>query len=131
MFKNIQNKERAIALVGLGYVGLPLALAFAQKCRVIGLEVDPHRLRKLQEGVDPSRELSVEAFAQTDILFTDSLEKLGEASFYIVAVPTPVDTCNQPDLHPLVSATETVGKVLKQGDYVVYESTVYPGCTEE
>ena len=131
MFKNIQNKECSIALVGLGYVGLPLALALAKKCRVIGFEVDPHRLHKLQKGVDPSRELGPRAFAHTDILFTDSLDRLGEARFYIVAVPTPVDAYNQPDLKPLISATETVGKILKKGDYVVYESTVYPGCTDE
>ena len=131
MFTKIKNKEAKIALVGLGYVGLPIALAFAKKCSVIGFEVDPNRLQKLMGGEDPSRELGPEAFAHTDILFTGSAERLREANFYIVAVPTPVDKCNQPDLRHLLSATETVGKVLKKGDYVVYESTVYPACTEE
>jgi len=131
MFLNIQNKEDRIALVGLGYVGLPLALALAKKCSVIGFEIDGNRLQKLKNGEDPSRELEPQAFAQTDILFTDSLDELSKARFFIVAVPTPVDAYNQPDLKPLISATETVGKVLKKGDYVVYESTVYPGCTEE
>ena len=131
MFTEIQNREAKIALVGLGYVGLPLALAFAKRCSVIGFEIDPSRLEKLRRGEDPSRELEAESFASADICFTDSIERLKEARFFVVAVPTPVDKCNQPDLRPLLSATETVGKVLKKGDYVVYESTVYPGCTEE
>jgi len=131
MFIKVQNREATIALVGLGYVGLPIALAFAKKCRVIGYEIDIDRLQKLERNEDPSREWPPEAFAGTDILFTNSLEKLREAQFFIVAVPTPVDKYNQPDLRPLLSATETVGKALKKGDYVVYESTVYPGCTEE
>jgi len=131
MFTEIQNREVKIALVGLGYVGLPLALAFAKRCRVIGFEIDQARLEKLRRSEDPSRELGAEAFNDADICFTDSLEQLREARFFVVAVPTPVDKCNQPDLGPLLSATNTVGKVLKKGDYVVYESTVYPGCTEE
>ena len=131
MFTKIQNREAKIALVGLGYVGLPIALAFAKKCSVIGFEIDKERLYKLRNGEDPSRELGPDAFAHTDILYTDSIEQLREANFFVTAVPTPVDKCNQPDLRPLLSATETVGKVLKKGDYVVYESTVYPGCTEE
>ncbi|MDR2584723.1 MAG: nucleotide sugar dehydrogenase, partial [Prevotellaceae bacterium] len=131
MFSKIKSREAKIALVGLGYVGLPIALAFAKKCNVIGFEIDPLRLEKLRKGEDPSRELSPEAFDDTTICFSDSIEDLSNASFFIVAVPTPVDKCNQPDLRPLLSATETVGKVLKRGDYVVYESTVFPGCTEE
>ena len=131
MITEIQNRKTKIAVVGLGYVGLPLALSFAKKSSVIGFEIDPARLEKLRSGQDPSRELEAEAFFSTEITFTDSLEQLQQARFFVVAVPTPVDKCNQPDLRPLLSATETVGKVLKKGDYVVYESTVFPGCTEE
>jgi nucleotide sugar dehydrogenase len=131
MFADIQQKKAPIALVGLGYVGLPIALAFAKKTRVIGYEIHPERLSLLRQALDPSRELPSEAFENADICFTDNPNTLAQARFYIVAVPTPVDSFNKPDLSALLSATEQVGKVLKKGDYVVYESTVYPGCTEE
>ena len=131
MFADIQQKTAPIALVGLGYVGLPIALAFAKKAKVIGYEINPERLSLLRQSLDPSRELPSEAFLGTDICFTDDPQTLARARFYIVAVPTPVDSFNKPDLSALLSATEQVGRVLKKGDYVVYESTVYPGCTEE
>jgi len=120
-----------MAVIGLGYVGLPIALEFARKISVIGFDVKPDRIEMMKKGIDPSNEIAVENFKGCDILFTPDMEDLKEASFYIVAVPTPIDLHNKPDLAPLLSATETVGKVLSEGDYVVYESTVYPGCTEE
>jgi len=131
MIDKIRNKSARIALVGLGYVGLPIALEFAKKYSVIGFDISEERLDKLRKGIDPSNEFEPENFNGKDIEFTSSIDKLGEASFYIVAVPTPIDKFNQPDLKPLISASVSVGKALKQGDYVVYESTVYPGCTED
>ncbi|MCM1041812.1 MAG: nucleotide sugar dehydrogenase [Bacteroides sp.] len=125
------EKKKKIAVVGLGYVGLPLALALAKKTDVIGFDNNPRHLESLRKGTDESGELSAVDFAETDILYTDRPEDLKQASFYIVAVPTPIDTYNIPDLKPLLAATETVASVLKKGDCVVYESTVYPGATEE
>lgn len=126
-----ENKQTRLALIGLGYVGLPLAMEFARKLAVVGFDIDEDRLAKLRTGIDPCNELDAATFQGRDILFTSSLEDLRTADFFIVAVPTPIDRHNQPDLGPLLGATRTVGKVLKRGDYVVYESTVYPGCTEE
>ena len=131
MIDKIRNKSAKIALVGLGYVGLPIALEFAKKYSVIGFDISEERLDKLRKGIDPSNEFEPENFNGKDIEFTSSIDKLAEASFYIVAVPTPIDKFNQPDLKPLISASVSVGKALKRGDYVVYESTVYPGCTED
>lgn len=131
MYNRLINKEKKVAVIGLGYVGLPLALEFAAKVQVIGYDVNEQRLEQMRRGEDPCGELPGEAFAGKDIEFTSSLEKLAEATFYIVAVPTPIDKNNKPDLSPLLVATRTIAKVLKMGDYVVYESTVYPGCTEE
>ena len=131
MYNSILSKKAKLAVVGLGYVGLPIALEFAKKISVIGFDINENRLAKMREGVDPCNELGDDAFKNSDIVFTSSLDVLREASFYIVAVPTPIDDANMPDLKPLLGATRSVGKVLKKGDYVVYESTVYPGCTEE
>lgn len=131
MYHNLLNKQSKLALVGLGYVGLPLALEFAKIISVIGFDINEERLSQMRLGVDPCGELDGESFKAIDIEFTSSVEVLKKASFYIVAVPTPIDNANMPDLRPLLSATKTVGTVLKKGDYVVYESTVYPGCTEE
>jgi len=131
MLDQLLNKNKKIALVGLGYVGLPIALEFARKMSVIGFDINVQRIAQMKNQVDPCKELPTEAFQDTDIIFTHNLDDLRPASFYIVAVPTPIDEYNQPDLSPLISASKTVGKVLKKGDYVVYESTVYPGCTEE
>ncbi|WP_294142878.1 nucleotide sugar dehydrogenase [uncultured Sanguibacteroides sp.] len=131
MYTRLVSKKAKIALVGLGYVGLPIALAFAKKISVIGFDIKEDRLEKMRNRIDPSEELAPEAFDHSDIEFTSSVDKLREASFFIVAVPTPIDEYNQPDLKPLLSATRTVAKALKKGDYVVFESTVYPGCTEE
>jgi len=131
MYQEIKDKKKSISLIGLGYVGLPIALEFAKKVPVIGFDIKPERVELMKKKIDPSNELTSEAFDNTDILLTSNPEDLKEASFHIVAVPTPIDDHNLPDLTPLLAATKTVGKVLKKGDYVVYESTVYPGCTEE
>ncbi len=131
MYKSLIEKRAKLALIGLGYVGLPIALEFAKKVSVIGFDINEERLEMMRKGIDPCNELGSEAFENVDIEFTSSVDKLKEASFFIVAVPTPIDSHNQPDLKPLVMASQSVGKVLKKGDYVVYESTVYPGCTEE
>ncbi len=131
MYKELINKEKKIAVVGLGYVGLPLALELAAHMQVIGFDINRRRIEMMQHSEDPSKEVDANMFAGKDIVFTDDINVLKEASFFIVTVPTPVDEYKVPDLTPLEKASETVGKVLKQGDYVVYESTTYPGCTED
>jgi UDP-N-acetyl-D-glucosamine/UDP-N-acetyl-D-galactosamine dehydrogenase len=131
MHNELASKKKSLAIIGLGYVGLPIALAFAKKFKVIGFDIKPERIALLNKSIDPSEELSKEDFEGADITFTHNLEDLRDAVFFIVAVPTPIDEHNNPDLRALLSASHTVGKVLKPGDYVVYESTVYPGCTEE
>ena len=131
MYSQLLHKEKKLAVIGLGYVGLPIALAFAQKLAVIGFDINPERVALMQQQIDPSQELEKAAFEGCDIQFTHDLEDLRQAHFYVVAVPTPIDEYNTPNLRPLLSAAETVGKVLKAGDYVVFESTVYPGSTEE
>ncbi|HER08471.1 MAG TPA: nucleotide sugar dehydrogenase [Bacteroides sp.] len=131
MYNDLIQKKKKMAVIGLGYVGLPIALEFARKISVIGFDIREDRVRLMNKRIDPSNELEPEAFDGCDIRFTANPEDLREASFYVVAVPTPIDVHKKPDLRPVISATETVGKVLSEGDYVVYESTVYPGCTEE
>ncbi|HEU4471146.1 MAG TPA: nucleotide sugar dehydrogenase [Flavisolibacter sp.] len=131
MYQELLDKKEKLAVIGLGYVGLPIALEFAKKLSVIGFDINPQRVELMKQGIDPSNELDKQAFEGCDITFTDSLEVLKQARFFIVAVPTPVDDHNVPDLTPVKRASETIGKVIKKGDYVVYESTVYPGCTEE
>ncbi|MBR4136005.1 MAG: nucleotide sugar dehydrogenase [Bacteroidales bacterium] len=129
--EDIKAKKAKIGVIGLGYVGLPLAMEFAHKASVVGFDINESHLNVMRAGKDPCRELDDEIFVDADILFTSSLEDLRTATFFIVAVPTPIDEHNMPDLKPLLAATTTVAKCLKPGDYVVYESTVYPGCTEE
>ena len=131
MYQEIIEKKKTLAVIGLGYVGLPIALEFAKKIKVIGFDINAERVKLMQNKIDPSKELESSAFDGTDITFTNDLDVLREANFFIVAVPTPVDEHNVPDLTPVLRASETIGKVIKKGDYVVYESTVYPGCTEE
>ena len=131
MYQELIEKKQKLAVIGLGYVGLPIALEFARQISVIGFDINARRIEMMQQGIDPSNELNKEAFEGCDITFTNSLDVLREAKFFIVAVPTPVDEHNVPDLVPVQKASETVGKVIKKGDYVVFESTVYPGCTEE
>jgi UDP-N-acetyl-D-galactosamine dehydrogenase len=131
LYERLKKKEAKLAVIGLGYVGLPIALAFARKLKVVGFDINQKRVDMMRRGEDPSDELEKEAFEGTDIHFTADIEDLRDVEFFIVAVPTPIDQQNIPDLTPLLGATRTVGQVLKKGDHVVYESTVYPGCTEE
>lgn len=131
MYKELKNKEYKICVVGLGYVGLPLALEFAKYFDVIGFDINKARIELMKKGIDPSEELDSKEFENKSIVYTSEIEDIKEAKFYIVGVPTPVDEHAVPDLRPLLSASETIGKVIKKGDYVVYESTVYPGSTEE
>jgi UDP-N-acetyl-D-galactosamine dehydrogenase len=131
MIEELISKQKQLAVIGLGYVGLPIALAFAKKLRVIGFDINQDRVAQMRDGIDPSGELGQADFENCDIRFTHDLQDLRNASFFIVAVPTPIDSHSMPDLKPLLSASRTVGKALKKGDYVVFESTVYPGCTEE
>ncbi len=131
MYKELLEGKHKLAVIGLGYVGLPIALEFAKKIQVIGFDIKPDRIDLMKRNIDPSNELDASDFENCNIHFTALPEELHEAKFFIVAVPTPIDEHKQPDLKPLLSATTTVGKVLKKGDYVVFESTVYPGCTEE
>lgn len=131
MYQALKNKEKTISVIGLGYVGLPLALAFAGRFRVIGYDINAERVEAMKQGIDPSRELESSAFEGKDITFTADAAALREAHFHIVAVPTPVDEHKVPNLRPVLHASKDVGRAMKKGDYVVFESTVYPGCTEE
>ncbi|MDX1408495.1 MAG: nucleotide sugar dehydrogenase [Saprospiraceae bacterium] len=131
IYQDLVNKKKALSVTGLGYVGLPLALEFARHFRVIAFDINADRVSMMQQGVDPSRELPPQAFQGTDIVFTADERDLCKAHFHIIGVPTDIDEHKVPDLAPLLSASRSVGRALKEGDYVVYESTVYPGCTEE
>jgi UDP-N-acetyl-D-glucosamine/UDP-N-acetyl-D-galactosamine dehydrogenase len=131
MYKELLAKKKKIAIIGLGYVGLPLALEFAKHFSVIGFDINQARVDLMKQGIDPSSELTAEAFLNKDILFTTDPEELKKGNFFIVAVPTDIDEHKVPNLRPLQGASKTVGNAIKKGDYVVYESTVYPGCTEE
>lgn len=131
IYNKLVNKETTLAVIGLGYVGLPIALEFARKIKVVGFDINAERVELMKNNIDPSNELDASDFEGCDITFTANIDDLKEATFFVVAVPTPIDDSNLPNLRPLLGATETVGKVLKKGDYVVFESTVYPGCTEE
>jgi len=121
-----------LAIIGLGYVGLPLAVEFGKKYFTIGFDINQNRIEELKKGYDRTLEVNTEELKEAKYLsFTTNIEKLKEATIYIVTVPTPVDLYKKPDLKPILAASKTVGQVLKKGDIVVYESTVYPGCTEE
>lgn len=126
----MENK-RSVSVIGLGYVGLPVAVAFGLKRRTIGFDIDGLRIKELIDGYDRTGEVDPQELKKADILFTDSIEDLKEADFYIIAVPTPLDDAKRPDLSPMLSASRTVASALKRGDIVVYESTVYPGVTED
>jgi len=125
----MQNSR--IAVIGLGYVGLPLAVEFSKKFPVVGFDINPRRIASLQEGHDHTLEVDADELAATDLSFTSDPKNIADCNFFVVTVPTPIDAHRRPDLHPLISASETVGSILKRGDIVVYESTVYPGATEE
>ncbi len=131
LYDRLMNKEAKLAVIGLGYVGLPIALEFAKRMKVVGFDINEKRVDMMKNNIDPSEELDASAFEGCDIEFTASQDDLKDVEFFVVAVPTPIDEHNLPDLKPLLSASKLVGGVLKKGDYVVFESTVYPGCTEE
>jgi UDP-N-acetyl-D-galactosamine dehydrogenase len=131
IYDRLVKKESKLAVIGLGYVGLPIALEFALKIKVVGFDINQKRVDLMKNKIDPSNELDASYFENRDILFSADTNDLKDVNFFIVAVPTPIDSSNLPDLKPLLGATKTVAQVLKKGDYVVYESTVYPGCTEE
>ena len=131
MIDKLINKEETLAVIGLGYVGLPIALEFARKIKVVGFDINAERVDMMKNHIDPSEELEASDFEGCDIQFTASIDDLKDVKFFIVAVPTPIDEYNQPNLRPLLGASATVGRVLSKGDYVVFESTVYPGCTED
>ncbi|MEK6725569.1 MAG: nucleotide sugar dehydrogenase [Deltaproteobacteria bacterium] len=123
--------DRVVSVVGLGYVGLPVAVAFGKIDKTVGFDINAKRIQELKEGYDRTGEVTAEELKSAEIIFTDKIEELSLADFHIVAVPTPVDDAKQPDLTPMLKASETVGRALKKGDIVVYESTVYPGVTED
>ena len=131
MLEKLLAKETKLSVIGLGYVGLPIALEFARKMSVIGFDIKEDRVELMRKGIDPSDELESSDFEGCDIIYTSNPDDLKDATFHVVAVPTPINNHNLPDLTPLLGATKAVGKILKKGDYVVFESTVYPGCTEE
>lgn len=125
-------KDKTIAVIGLGYVGLPLAVAFGNRRRVIGFDIKAERIAELKAGRDHTLEVATDELVDaTQVEFTDDSESIRKAQIFIVTVPTPVDKANRPDLTPLIEASKTVGRALKTGDVVIYESTVYPGATEE
>lgn len=131
IYDQLKSKEATLGVIGLGYVGLPIALEFARDIKVVGFDINAKRVDMMKNNIDPSNELGSNAFDGCDITFTSDIEDLKDVSFYVIAVPTPINSSNQPDLGPVLSASKTVGQVLSKGDYVVYESTVYPGCTED
>lgn len=131
LYESIVKKEEKISLVGLGYVGMPIAVAFAKKVDVIGFDLNKAKIELYKNGFDPTNEVGDEAIKETTVEFTDDETKLREAKFHIVAVPTPVNLDHTPDLTPVIGASEIVGRNLVKGAIVVYESTVYPGVTED
>ena len=131
IYNKLLNKKLKIAVIGLGYVGLPIALEFARKIKVVGFDINSDRVEMMNNNIDPSNELVASDFDGCDIKFTANVQDLKDVNFFIVAVPTPIDDSKEPNIKPLLSASKSVASVLKRGDYVVYESTVYPGCTEE
>lgn len=131
IYEALINMQAKLSVIGLGYVGLPIALEFSKHINVVGFDVKPERVAMMNNHIDPSNELDKSAFDGCNITFTSNADDLKQCNFFIVAVPTPIDEHKLPDLTPVIKASESVGKALKKGDYVVYESTVYPGCTEE
>lgn len=131
LYEKILNGDEKLALVGLGYVGMPIAVAFAKKVKVIGYDLNEKKIEMYKRGIDPTKEVGNEEIKNTAVEFTSDEYKLKEAKFIIVAVPTPVNIDHTPDLAPVIGASEIVGRNLQKGTIVVYESTVYPGCTED
>jgi UDP-N-acetyl-D-glucosamine/UDP-N-acetyl-D-galactosamine dehydrogenase len=129
---NISKKEKKIAIIGLGYVGLPLAVEFGKHFKVLGFDINSKRVNELRNFIDLTMEVDeIQLKTSTNLIFSDKVDQLTTCNVFIVTVPTPIDKFKAPDLRPLLKATEMLGKVLKKGDIIIYESTVYPGCTEE
>lgn len=131
LYDEIVNKKQTLSLVGLGYVGMPIAVAFAKKVNVIGFDINKQKIELYKKGIDPTNEVGNDAIKNTMVQFTSNEEDLKKAKFHIVAVPTPVNSDHTPDLTPVIGASEVVGRNLTKGSIVVYESTVYPGVTED
>lgn len=131
LFKKILNKEEKISLIGLGYVGMPIAVAFANKVNVIGFDINQEKIDLYKQGIDPTREVGNEVVKETTVDFTSDASRLKEAKFHIVSVPTPINSDKTPNLNPIKGASKTLGQNLTKGSIVVYESTVFPGVTEE
>jgi UDP-N-acetyl-D-galactosamine dehydrogenase len=131
LYKDIVDKKEKIAVIGLGYVGMPIAVAFAKKVNVIGYDLNENKIELYKSGIDPTNEVGDEGIKKTTVEFTADESKLKEAKFHIVAVPTPINSDKTPDLSPVEGASRTVGRNLTKGSIVVYESTVYPGVTED
>ena len=131
MYNKLINKETKLSVIGLGYVGLPIALEFAKQINVVGFDIKPERVELMKKGIDPSNELTSEAFKNTDIVLTSDPADLKNCLISYYCRAHTYNKTNLPDLTPVLKASETVGRILKKGDYVVYESTVYPGCTED
>jgi len=131
IYKDLLDRKKTLAVVGLGYVGMPLATEFARKINIIGFDTDKRKIINYLKGIDVTGEVGNDALKNTTVRFSYDERVLGEASFYIVTVPTPIARDKTPDLNPLISASTSIGRYLKKGDFVVYESTVYPGVTEE
>lgn len=131
LYKDIYRKKEAIAVIGLGYVGLPIAESFAQKVRVIGFDTNKKKIELYKKGIDLTNEIGDDTIKNTKIEFTSDEDKLEEAKFFIIAVPTPINLDKTPDLSPVIDATKILGTKIKEGSIVVYESTVYPGVTED
>ena len=132
VFEKLVKNEEKLALVGLGYVGMPIAVAFAKKgIDVVGFDLNKEKIRLYKSGIDPTKEVGDEVIRTTTLEFTADEKKLQEAKFIIVAVPTPVNADHTPDLSPVIGASEIVGRNLTKDAIVVFESTVYPGCTED
>ena len=131
LYENLIAKKEKLSLVGLGYVGMPIAVAYAKKIKVVGYDFNAAKVELYKKGIDPTREVGDEAIKNTSVEFTADPEKLRECKFHVVAVPTPVNDDHTPDLSPVEGASHTLGKYLTKGSIVVYESTVYPGVTED
>ena len=125
------NNSHKIAVIGLGYVGLPLAFEFSKKYSTIGFDINEERVSELKSGIDNTLEIDIDTLSSTKLKFSSEIDNLKECNIYIIAVPTPINQDNSPNLKPLINATKMVGKLLCSKDIVIFESTVYPGCTEE
>ncbi len=131
LYENLINKNAKLSVIGLGYVGMPLAVAFSDKIDVIGYDINAEKIKQYENGVDPTREVGDDVIKEAPIQYTSKAEDLQDAQFHVVSVPTPINQDKTPDLTPITSATKTIGENLTKGSFVVYESTVYPGATED